>query len=219
MKTQKALHHEIRPSRTVSALWVFGALLAMVVMAATAWRASQILAAESHAAAYRDRVSMWAAGTKRYTPEELAEAEQDLRMALQVRPHDGGTHDTLGALHTMRAVQNWDSLPVRERWLGAAKSEYLASAKLRPFLPQAQANLALVSHMLGEPTSEVFGYWGKALSLGPHEKETRILLLNVSLGRWDDAPPMAKQWVERLKKSNVYSEKVWQRWEAYYQIN
>lgn len=201
------------------ALWATAALLTLMITGAAAWRAAQLLTAESHAAPYRDRLPMWAAGTKPVSQAELAEAESELKQALQARPHDGGTHETLGALYTMNAVRNWQSLPERERWLEAAKSEFMASSKLRPFLPQPHANLALVTYMLGEPTSDVFSHWEKALLLGPYERETRVILLNVSLGMWTEAPPLAKQWIAKLKEENIYSEAVWQRWEAYYQIN
>jgi hypothetical protein len=203
------------------ALWPcrLGAALGLIVSLAAGWRALQLTEADGYTAAYRDRLPMWAAGTKVASPEELAGAERDLKRALEVRPHDGGSHETLGALYTMRALQDWDAAPQRTQWLEAAKAEFMASARLRPFLPQPHANLALLTSMQPEvPANEVFRHWNAALALGPHEKDTRIQLLNVALAMWEEAPPATQNWVKQLRASHVYSEATWQRWGTYYGI-
>lgn len=206
----------LRPQR---GLWGLAAALALAATAAVCLRTTQLTAAESYTAAYRDRLAMWAAGTKAATTDDLSAAEHDLKLALTVRPHDGGTHELLGALYTMRAMQDWEALPQRNLWLEAAKTEFTASATLRPFLPQPQANLALVTSMQEHvPADEVFRHWNAALALGPHEKDTRVQLLNVSLAMWDEAPTGAKNWVNDLRSSRVYSDAMWQRWGVYYGI-
>lgn len=200
-------------------LWTVAAVAALAATMGVIWRSAQLWGAEAYAAPYRDRLPMWAAGIKPYSPQDLAEAEHDLKRALVIRPHDGGTHETLGALYSMHAMANWDDLPLRLRWLQQAEAQFNASVALRPYLPQPQANLALVGYMQNAPAPTIFAHWKAAMALGPYEKDTRTTLLNVSLALWDQAPTESKTWVNKLKAEHIYSDGMWERWEAYYGIH
>jgi len=199
--------------------WLVACVLAGGVLVGATDRSITLWSADHFAGPYRDRIPQWSSGAKRYTPENVQTAEADLRAALRIRPTDGGTHELLAALYTLQAQANWDDTAQRQRALALAAQHLGESVRLRPYLAQPRANLALVAYMQDAPADVVFAHWQAALDLGPHEQSTRITLLNVSLGLWAESPLSSKNWVKSLKTApRPFSEAAWARWEAYFGV-
>jgi len=199
--------------------WVAACLLASVAFVSATARSSTLWSADLYAGPYRDRIPQWASGAKRYTPQDIKAAQADLLTALRIRPTDGGTHELLATLYNLQAQARWDDLAQRRQGLALAAQHLNESVRLRPFLAQPRANLALLAYMQDAPADVVFGHWRAALELGPYEQSTRTTLLNVSLGLWAESPQVSKDWVKSLKTApRPFSKTAWARWEAYFGV-
>jgi tetratricopeptide (TPR) repeat protein len=213
----------VSPPNTPS--WVrlafaFAAVVALALTVLVGARSLTWLQADWHAAAYRDRINMWAAGRTPWTPDDWQRALASIKEAEAVLPGDAGIQDMLGALYGMEAARVWEDQPARMAAYEQAKVHQLNSVRLRPNLPQGWANLALTEYVLGEPIDVIAKAWREARRLGPYEQGTRNTLLNVTLGFWEQAPDDMKDWVyEQRDHSTPAQVKVLQAWADYYHVD
>jgi len=200
--------------------FAFAALVALALTVLVGARSLTWLQADWHAAVYRDRINMWAAGRTPWTPDDWQRALASIKEAEAVLPGDAGIQDMLGALYGMEAARVWEDQAARMAAYKLAEAHQLNSVRLRPNLPQGWANLALTEYVLGEPIEVIVEAWREARRLGPHEQSSRNTLLNVALGLWGHAPDDIRNWVyEQQSNATPAQMKILLAWADYYHVD
>lgn len=128
----------------------------------------------------RQRLAQLDARGELPTPDDWRRAQEQLRRALELDPHNPAHSETLARWHERYTLRLPRSSSVASAYLGQSAAHLRAALAARPGSPYTWANLAQVKLRLTQFDAEFEAAFENAWRLGPWEPEVQFALARIA---------------------------------------